>query len=83
MSLEAEVARLNPQPGETFVLRIPCNHWPNRDAFANWWRTHHPDTTLIVLFGDQALDRLSDADLAAAGLQRVQAGAPAVVEARS
>jgi uncharacterized protein (TIGR02996 family) len=71
----AGIRRLNPQPGEVYVIRTPPTGSLVQDDFVvaylrGLWEGIANDATLIMLPPDESLSRLTDEQLAAAGLVR-------------
>lgn len=71
----AGMQRLNPQPGEVYVVRIPRFGGIVQDDFAvaylrGLWEGISNDATLIMLAPDESLSMLTDEQLDAAGLVR-------------
>jgi uncharacterized protein (TIGR02996 family) len=71
----AGIRRLNPQPGEVYVIRTPPTGSLVQDDFVvaylrGLWEGIANDATLIMLTQDESLSMLTDEQLAAAGLVR-------------
>jgi uncharacterized protein (TIGR02996 family) len=71
----AGIRRLNPQPGEVYVIRIPPTEGNLLDDFSvaylrGLWEEISNGAILIMLPPDESLSRLTDEQLEAAGLVR-------------